>query len=75
MFGTWNHVVSQRDQALCHRASHVDRAMTAAEDDLLLSAGELIVAPSAPTGASWAIRGEIVELSRRPNALATSFDA
>jgi hypothetical protein len=39
MFGTWNHVVSQRDQALCHRASHVDRAMTAVEDDLLLSAG------------------------------------
>jgi hypothetical protein len=38
-------------------------------------AGELLVAPHAPTGTGWAISGQIVELSRRPNALATSFDA
>lgn len=38
-------------------------------------AGELLVAPPAPTGTGWAISGQIVEISRRPNALAASFDA
>jgi len=38
-------------------------------------AGELIVAPPKLTGTSWAISGQIVELSRRANAIATRFDA
>lgn len=38
-------------------------------------AGELIVAPPKLTGTSWAISGQIVELSRRADAIATRFDA
>lgn len=38
-------------------------------------AGELLVTPPAPTGTGWAISGQIVELSVRPNVIVASFDA